>query len=101
LTVLKIDDLFIVSKGIMKRYVIYDSDMVWSKAYKTFDEACAVVIAKVNSLNAEYIGSSHYDMMQPLPSSMTNYDMSEVNNGILVATINDEMNIFIQMIDVD
>jgi hypothetical protein len=85
----------------MKRYVIYDSDRVWTKVYKTFNEAYAVVIAKVNSLNQDYIESPYYNYTLSLPSSMNDYNIHDTEDLTLVATINDEINVFIQMIDVD
>ena len=85
----------------MKLYVIYDDYTVWTKVYRTFTEAYAVVIAKVNSLNEEYVDSSHYNDHTPFPSSMNDYNIHDINDGILVATINDELSVFIQMIDVD
>ena len=98
---LKIDDLFIASEGTMKLYIIYDDYTVWKKVYKTFTEAYAVVVAKVNSLNEEYADSSHYNDHTSFPSSMTDYNIYDVNDGAHVATINDELSVFIQMIDVD
>ena len=84
----------------MKLYIIYDDYTVWKKVYKTFTEAYAVVIAKVNSLNEEYADSSQYNDI-PFPSSMTDYNIYDVNDGAHVATINDELSVFIQIIDVD
>ena len=85
----------------MKRYIIYDGIRVWTKVYKTFNEAYEVVIAKVNSLNQEYLESSYHNHFLSLPSSISDYNINDTDDVTLVATINDEMNVFIQMIDVD
>lgn len=86
----------------MEIFIIYDTeDYVWPQAYRSFEEALAVVKKKIDELNEAYRASEDYDEVEPLPGAMDDYDIKDVKKSILVANMHDYDNqIFIQQLTV-
>jgi hypothetical protein len=84
----------------MEIFIIYDTDShVWPQAYRSFEEALAVVAKMIHGVNEACRASEDYDEHEPLPGGMDDYHIKDVKKGILVANMHDYDNqIFIKQL---
>jgi hypothetical protein len=72
----------------MSLYIVYETNTheplkIWDKAYLSFEKALAAISEKIDEVNV-----APWTNDEP-PGQMDAYDMAKVNDGILVADIED------------